>query len=178
MAALQFVDGDGAVVAPASGDGSLASLLAGDHEESYAVVSIMGPQSSGKSTLMNKLFATPFNVMDASQGRSQTTLGIWAAKAQDLPLIVLDLLLNLLCAATSHIVEVQITLAPLLRIKRSEGHSAYAIARLHALFEKVSNRHEGVLSPRLLQAIDHGLVHEVRRGDLGRGTRHLARPGR
>ncbi|TKY48258.1 ROOT HAIR DEFECTIVE 3-like 1 [Spatholobus suberectus] len=54
---------------------------------SYAVVSIMGPQSSGKSTLLNSLFCTNFREMDAFKGRhdvlvfrSQTTKGIWMAK--------------------------------------------------------------------------------------------------
>ncbi|XP_077210333.1 protein ROOT HAIR DEFECTIVE 3-like [Tasmannia lanceolata] len=47
---------------------------------SYAVVSIMGPQSSGKSTLLNHLFHTNFTEMDAFSGRSQTTKGIWIAK--------------------------------------------------------------------------------------------------
>ncbi|XAR67631.1 hypothetical protein NMG60_11002472 [Bertholletia excelsa] len=47
---------------------------------SYAVVSIMGPQSSGKSTLLNYLFKTDFKEMDAFKGRSQTTKGIWLAK--------------------------------------------------------------------------------------------------
>ncbi|QHN94804.1 hypothetical protein HN51_042670 [Arachis hypogaea] len=47
---------------------------------SYAVVSIMGPQSSGKSTLLNNLFGTDFREMDAFKGRSQTTKGIWLAK--------------------------------------------------------------------------------------------------
>ncbi|XP_057459098.1 protein ROOT HAIR DEFECTIVE 3-like [Lotus japonicus] len=47
---------------------------------SYAVVSIMGPQSSGKSTLVNHLFNTNFREMDAFKGRSQTTKGIWMAK--------------------------------------------------------------------------------------------------
>jgi len=46
---------------------------------SYAVVSIMGPQSSGKSTLLNHLFGTNFREMDFSKGRSQTTKGIWMA---------------------------------------------------------------------------------------------------
>ncbi|CAH9087364.1 unnamed protein product [Cuscuta europaea] len=46
---------------------------------SYAVVSIMGPQSSGKSTLLNNLFHTNFREMDAFKGRSQTTKGIWMA---------------------------------------------------------------------------------------------------
>ncbi|XP_073120651.1 protein ROOT HAIR DEFECTIVE 3-like [Henckelia pumila] len=47
---------------------------------SYAVVAIMGPQSSGKSTLLNNLFGTNFKEMDAFIGRSQTTKGIWLAK--------------------------------------------------------------------------------------------------
>ncbi|KAF3796049.1 ROOT HAIR DEFECTIVE 3 protein [Nymphaea thermarum] len=47
---------------------------------SYAVVSIMGPQSSGKSTLLNHLFHTNFREMDAFKGRNQTTKGIWLAK--------------------------------------------------------------------------------------------------
>ncbi|KAI3761629.1 hypothetical protein L1987_52050 [Smallanthus sonchifolius] len=36
---------------------------------SYAIVAIMGPQSSGKSTLLNHLFHTNFREMDASKGR-------------------------------------------------------------------------------------------------------------
>ncbi|KAF9671711.1 hypothetical protein SADUNF_Sadunf12G0075900 [Salix dunnii] len=47
---------------------------------SYAVVAIMGPQSGGKSTLLNKLFQTDFRMMDADDGRNQTTQGIWIAK--------------------------------------------------------------------------------------------------
>uniref|UniRef100_A0A161ZTG6 GB1/RHD3-type G domain-containing protein n=1 Tax=Daucus carota subsp. sativus TaxID=79200 RepID=A0A161ZTG6_DAUCS len=40
---------------------------------SYAVVSIMGPQSSGKSTLLNHLFHTDFKEMDAFKGRHDDT---------------------------------------------------------------------------------------------------------
>ncbi|KAK6148720.1 hypothetical protein DH2020_016245 [Rehmannia glutinosa] len=36
---------------------------------SYAIVAIMGPQSSGKSTLLNHLFGTNFREMDAFKGR-------------------------------------------------------------------------------------------------------------
>ncbi|KAK7251958.1 hypothetical protein RIF29_35589 [Crotalaria pallida] len=46
----------------------------------YAMVAIMGPQSSGKSTLLNHLFHTSFREMDAFKGRAQTTKGIWIAK--------------------------------------------------------------------------------------------------
>ncbi|KAK4789742.1 hypothetical protein SAY86_017046 [Trapa natans] len=73
---------------------------------SYAVVSIMGPQSSGKSTLLNNLFGTNFREMDAFRGRhvlnatftydhfiSQTTKGVWMAIGAGIePLtIVMDL---------------------------------------------------------------------------------------
>ncbi|XVF83659.1 hypothetical protein PTKIN_Ptkin16aG0509000 [Pterospermum kingtungense] len=56
---------------------------------SYGVVAIMGPQSSGKSTLLNHLFRTNFREMDALQGRNQTTQGIWMEKCEGLePFIV------------------------------------------------------------------------------------------
>ncbi|KAH7666188.1 RHD3/Sey1 protein [Dioscorea alata] len=60
---------------------------------SYAVVSIMGPQSSGKSTLLNHLFRTNFREMDAVRGRNQTTKGIWIAKCVGIEpfTIVMDL---------------------------------------------------------------------------------------
>ena len=64
---IQLIDGVGAMSAGGQG---LAEVMAG-HED-YGIVSIMGPQSSGKSTLMNKLFDTPFAVMDASKGRGQS----------------------------------------------------------------------------------------------------------
>ncbi|KAG9132048.1 hypothetical protein Leryth_017822 [Lithospermum erythrorhizon] len=60
---------------------------------SYAIVSIMGPQSSGKSTLLNHLFRTNFREMDAYRGRSQTTKGIWMARCVGIEpcTIVMDL---------------------------------------------------------------------------------------
>ncbi|MED6123013.1 Cell wall protein rhd3 [Stylosanthes scabra] len=60
---------------------------------SYAVVSIMGPQSSGKSTLLNNLFRTNFREMDAFKGRSQTTKGIWMASCSGIEpcTVVMDL---------------------------------------------------------------------------------------
>ncbi|XP_062018290.1 protein ROOT HAIR DEFECTIVE 3 homolog 2-like isoform X1 [Rosa rugosa] len=45
----------------------------------YNIVSIMGPQGGGKSTLLNQLFGTKFRVMD-SHRRTQTTKGVWIAK--------------------------------------------------------------------------------------------------
>ena len=63
----------------------------------------MGPQSSGKSTLMNRLWRSSFREMDAQAGRTQTTQGIWASSyaqggegggvggAGGRPVLVLDL---------------------------------------------------------------------------------------
>ncbi|ONM33010.1 Protein ROOT HAIR DEFECTIVE 3 homolog 2 [Zea mays] len=53
----------------------------------------MGPQSSGKSTLLNQLFGTNFREMDAFRGRSQTTKGIWIARCVGVEpcTVVLDL---------------------------------------------------------------------------------------
>ncbi len=42
----------------------------------YKTVSIIGCQSSGKSTLLNLLFGTCFDVMNADRGRLQTTKGV------------------------------------------------------------------------------------------------------
>ncbi|XP_021827145.1 protein ROOT HAIR DEFECTIVE 3-like [Prunus avium] len=88
------------ISSPVSGDGCCSTLLVGGDREfnvtgfkkftkftkfanvglSYLVVAIIGPQSSGKSTLLNHLFHTNFKEMDAYRGRSQTTKGIWVAK--------------------------------------------------------------------------------------------------
>lgn len=56
----------------------------------YHVVSIIGGQSSGKSTLLNKMFGTSFDMMDSQRGRSQTTKGIWCARAAGSHTLVLD----------------------------------------------------------------------------------------
>ncbi|XP_023643020.1 protein ROOT HAIR DEFECTIVE 3 homolog 1 isoform X1 [Capsella rubella] len=76
---VQLIDGDGTY--NVSGiDHFIKEVKLGDCGLSYAVVSIMGPQSSGKSTLLNHLFGTNFLEMDAFKGRSQTTKGIWLAR--------------------------------------------------------------------------------------------------
>ncbi|CAK7336935.1 unnamed protein product [Dovyalis caffra] len=51
---------------------------------SYAIVAIIGAQSSGKSTLMNHVFGTDFKMLDACEGRGQTTKGIWIAKSNNI----------------------------------------------------------------------------------------------
>ncbi|MQM09539.1 hypothetical protein Taro_042408 [Colocasia esculenta] len=65
---IQLIDGDGTFNVSGLADLSRAVNLT-DCGLSYAVVSIMGPQSSGKSTLLNHLFRTNFREMDAYLGR-------------------------------------------------------------------------------------------------------------
>lgn len=56
---------------------------------SYNLVAVFGSQSTGKSTLLNRLFGTKFDVMDESE-RRQTTKGIWMSKGKDIPVLVMD----------------------------------------------------------------------------------------
>ncbi|XP_077212329.1 protein ROOT HAIR DEFECTIVE 3-like [Tasmannia lanceolata] len=87
-----LIDGDG--VFNVSGlESFMKAVKLAECGLSYAVVSIMGPQSSGKSTLLNQLFRTNFREMDTFKGRSQTTKGIWMAKCVDVDpcTIVMDL---------------------------------------------------------------------------------------
>jgi ABC-type cobalamin/Fe3+-siderophores transport system ATPase subunit len=88
----QLIDGDG-VFNVTGLENFMKEVRLGECGLSYAVVSIMGPQSSGKSTLLNHLFRTNFREMDAFKGRSQTTKGIWLAKAQNIEpcTLVMDL---------------------------------------------------------------------------------------
>ena len=56
----------------------------------YAIISIIGSQSSGKSTLLNKMFDTNFEVLNSTVERRQVTKGIWLAGGIKKNLIVLD----------------------------------------------------------------------------------------
>ncbi|XP_028556728.1 protein ROOT HAIR DEFECTIVE 3-like isoform X2 [Dendrobium catenatum] len=88
----QLIDRDG--VYNVSGmENFMETMKLGECGVSYAIVSILGPQSSGKSTLLNRLFHTNFREMDAFNGRSQTTQGIWLAKCVDIEpcTIIMDL---------------------------------------------------------------------------------------
>ncbi|KAL9157011.1 hypothetical protein ABFS82_09G117700 [Erythranthe guttata] len=73
-----LIDGDGEFNAGGI-DNFMKEVKLAECGLSYAVAAIMGPQSSGKSTLLNHLFGTNFREMDAFRGRSQTTKGIWLA---------------------------------------------------------------------------------------------------
>ncbi|XP_062202614.1 protein ROOT HAIR DEFECTIVE 3 homolog 1-like [Phragmites australis] len=90
--AVQLIDGEGEF-AGGSAERFMAAAGVAGCGLSYAVASIMGPQSSGKSTLLNQLFGTNFREMDAFRGRSQTTKGIWIARCVGVEpcTIVLDL---------------------------------------------------------------------------------------
>ena len=59
--------------------------------DNYGAVAIIGCQSSGKSTLLNLVFDTPFEVMDQKKGRQQTTKGIWTSIAQTEPILIFDI---------------------------------------------------------------------------------------
>ncbi|KAF8348393.1 RHD3/Sey1 [Amanita rubescens] len=55
----------------------------------YNIVAVFGSQSTGKSTLLNRLFGTTFDVMDETK-RQQTTKGIWMCRAKDSNILVMD----------------------------------------------------------------------------------------
>lgn len=57
----------------------------------YHIVSIIGAQSSGKSTLLNRLFNTSFQTMNESTGRQQTTKGIHAAYSEQNKILIFDI---------------------------------------------------------------------------------------
>uniref|UniRef100_A0A6M2EGX5 GB1/RHD3-type G domain-containing protein n=1 Tax=Populus davidiana TaxID=266767 RepID=A0A6M2EGX5_9ROSI len=76
---FQLISGDGVLNVKGLENFTRTTNLA-QRRPSYAVVAVIGPQSSGKSTLLNKLFRTDFWMMDAHEGRGQTTQGIWMGK--------------------------------------------------------------------------------------------------
>ncbi|KAG6817484.1 Dynamin-like GTPase that mediates homotypic ER fusion [Tephrocybe sp. NHM501043] len=55
----------------------------------YNLVAVFGSQSTGKSTLLNRLFGTTFDVMDETR-RQQTTKGIWMCRGRDMNVMVMD----------------------------------------------------------------------------------------
>jgi len=56
----------------------------------YKIISIVGSQSSGKSTLLNAVFDTTFEVMNVNDGIRQTTKGIWGASLPSDGLFIMD----------------------------------------------------------------------------------------
>ncbi|KAF9671827.1 hypothetical protein SADUNF_Sadunf12G0089500 [Salix dunnii] len=80
---MQLIDGNGNFNVDGLKDFMAATGFA-HYGRSYAIVAIIGPQSSGKSTLMNHVFGTNFKMLDAYKGRGQTTKGIWIARCNDI----------------------------------------------------------------------------------------------
>lgn len=54
-------------------------------------MAVIGCQSSGKSTLLNLLFGTTFEVMDDDYGRQQTTKGVWMSCNDGKNILVFDI---------------------------------------------------------------------------------------
>ncbi|RKP34552.1 RHD3/Sey1 [Dimargaris cristalligena] len=55
----------------------------------YNMVAVFGSQSTGKSTLLNRLFGTKFAVMN-EKARKQTTKGIWFSQASGQNVLIMD----------------------------------------------------------------------------------------
>ncbi|PKI85029.1 Dynamin-like GTPase that mediates homotypic ER fusion [Malassezia vespertilionis] len=55
----------------------------------YDICAVLGSQSTGKSTLLNKLFGTSFDVMNERK-RQQTTKGIWLSRGMERNVLVMD----------------------------------------------------------------------------------------
>ena len=56
----------------------------------YQTIGIIGCQSSGKSTLLNHIFNTNFEIMDDEKGRAQATKGIWIGINKEFNVIIFD----------------------------------------------------------------------------------------
>ncbi|KAF9166393.1 Dynamin-like GTPase that mediates homotypic ER fusion [Mortierella sp. AD011] len=61
----------------------------GDAGFNYNVAAVFGSQSTGKSTLLNRLFGTSFDVM-SENARMQTTKGIWISKGRNMKVLIMD----------------------------------------------------------------------------------------
>ncbi|KAG0004854.1 Dynamin-like GTPase that mediates homotypic ER fusion [Entomortierella chlamydospora] len=61
----------------------------GDAGFNYNVAAVFGSQSTGKSTLLNRLFGTSFDVMSET-ARMQTTKGIWISKGRNMKVLIMD----------------------------------------------------------------------------------------
>ena len=60
-----------------------------EHGRHFGVISVIGPQSSGKSTLLNALFDSSFDVLQDVHGRQRTTKGVWLQEAPTAPGVLL-----------------------------------------------------------------------------------------
>jgi len=82
--AAQLIDGDGILHQE-----RLSDLLDSSDERLVApIVSIIGPQSSGKSTLLNALFSTSFTTLEPWAPPQRTTRGVWVALSPSSALVL------------------------------------------------------------------------------------------
>ena len=64
--------------------------FAPEDDKVYQTIGIIGCQSSGKSTLLNHVFNTNFEIMSDDIGRAQTTKGIWLAINKEYNTLIFD----------------------------------------------------------------------------------------
>eukprot|EP01053_Blabericola_migrator_P008617 Blabericola_migrator_1__8616@NODE_4511_length_1113_cov_135_457935_g1945_i1_p2_GENE_NODE_4511_length_1113_cov_135_457935_g1945_i1NODE_4511_length_1113_cov_135_457935_g1945_i1_p2_ORF_typecomplete_len135_score21_02RHD3/PF05879_12/6_1e26GBP/PF02263_19/2_8e08MMR_HSR1/PF01926_23/1_1e04MMR_HSR1/PF01926_23/4_3e06RsgA_GTPase/PF03193_16/0_004FeoB_N/PF02421_18/0_011Roc/PF08477_13/0_012AIG1/PF04548_16/0_022Dynamin_N/PF00350_23/0_028MnmE_helical/PF12631_7/0_075Septin/PF00735_18/0_075VirE/PF05272_11/0_11NBARC len=57
----------------------------------FNVVSILGPQNGGKSTLLNEVFGTEFETGDKDREDRKTTQGVWIARDELSPTLIIDI---------------------------------------------------------------------------------------
>ncbi|CAG9327606.1 SEY1_2 [Blepharisma stoltei] len=65
--------------------------VSGLRSTDYHIVAIIGCQSTGKSTLLNMLFGTDFDTLDAYKGRNQTTKGIHLGANLECKTLIIDI---------------------------------------------------------------------------------------
>lgn len=58
--------------------------------QEYQIVSVIGSQSSGKSSLLNAVFETEFEVLNRKMRVGQTTKGIWLSSDVPSSTIICD----------------------------------------------------------------------------------------
>lgn len=59
-------------------------------QKSYYTMSIIGPQSSGKSTFLNIAFNTKFEAMGTDRSTGRTTHGIWGTTSGEGRVLIFD----------------------------------------------------------------------------------------
>lgn len=59
------------------------------NSKEYSTISIIGQQNSGKSTLLNYLFGTSFEVLSKQAG-TRTTQGVWLSADKEVPAVIMD----------------------------------------------------------------------------------------
>lgn len=89
---IQIIDGHGTFNVDSCQKFQTDVNLAG-YELSYALISIIGPQTSGKSTLLNEVFGTTFVQLEKWAERPKCTHGIWLERADitERCILVMDL---------------------------------------------------------------------------------------